>query len=100
MIVAAEHAEGESERTGKGVEERFLLDRIDLDGTDISVRNPEFVPVVESDPTDAGRAGMDLAAVGAGQTGETTVIAGFPQFSRNGKSSQSFFKGDRTITII
>src|SRR5262249_44079476 len=51
--IAAEHSKAVGERTGVGVEERLLLDRIALNATDISPGDTQPAALVEPDLADA-----------------------------------------------
>ncbi len=65
MKIATQHAEGQGERAGQYVVERFLLGRIALQRADISPRDLQHTVLVEPDLADAAFAREDRAAVPA-----------------------------------
>ena len=65
MEIAAEHSERERQRARIGVEERLLLDRIDLQRGDVAARHAQHAVLVVADLADALEAVEDLAAMAA-----------------------------------
>src|SRR5689334_24810026 len=63
MQIAAEHAEAIRERTGIGMEERLLLDRIALHAADIAPWHSQPTAIVETHFTHAHRALRNRALV-------------------------------------
>ena len=64
--VAAQHAEAEGARPGKGVKEGLLLDGIATGGMDVPVRGLQPPAAVETDLANPGEPGWNGAAVAAG----------------------------------
>ena len=65
MKVTAEHPEAEGQRSGMGMEERFLLNGIALHARDVSPRHAQTAAVIETNLAHAHRAVGDGAAVAA-----------------------------------
>ena len=64
--VAPQHPEGQCSGSGQRMEERLLLDRVDLQRPDVSPRDLEPAPFVETNPADSGAPLRDEAAMTAG----------------------------------
>ncbi len=73
VVVAAEHAEGEGVGTGQDVEEGLFLDGVAGEASRRSRRGPEDAIFVEADAADAVAAGLDEAAVAAGEALDVAV---------------------------
>ena len=73
--IATEHAERQRVGAGQDVEERLLLDRVAGEGADVAVGDEERAVVVEPDAADAVAAGLDEAAVAAGEALDVAVVA-------------------------
>ena len=70
MIIAAEHAEGEGVGAGEDVEERFFLDGVAGEDADVAEGDEEGAVVVEANAADAVAAGLDQAAMAAGEAAD------------------------------
>jgi hypothetical protein len=75
MEITAEHAERQGVAPGQDVEERLFLDRVAGEGTDVPVGDEQRAVVVEADAADAVAAGLDEAAVAAGEALDVAVLA-------------------------
>src|ERR1051326_3541832 len=51
VVIAAQHSETHRQASGQCMKERFLLDRIKLEGAEISMRDQQFAPAVKSNAT-------------------------------------------------
>jgi hypothetical protein len=65
MEIAAKHSETHRQRSGKGMEERLFLYRIELQGSDIAMRYEKFAAAIESNPANAVQAIKNDASVAA-----------------------------------
>src|SRR2546423_11781050 len=63
--VTTEHAERKRIGAGKGVEERFLLDRVALEGADVATWHHQRATAVVADLADPAQAVLDQALVSA-----------------------------------
>src|SRR6266850_980239 len=73
MEVAAEHTEAHRQRSRQRMEERLLLDRVELERAYISVWNQQPSTAIEADPANAVQAIENDAAVAAGKTAQPAV---------------------------
>ena len=81
MVIAAEHAEGEGVAAGEDVEEGLLFDRVAGERADVAVGDEERAVVVEAHAADAVAAGLDEAAVPAGEALDVAVVVSLDQGS-------------------
>src|SRR5262245_31804900 len=73
VIIAAEHSKGQRIRTGKHVEEGLLLDGVARQCSDISVRDQQLAPLVESHSADPIPSRLDYATMSAGEALDHTL---------------------------
>ena len=71
--IAAEHAKAVGERTGIGVEEGFLLDRIALHASGISPRNIELAGAIKAHLAHTSLAFGNRATMTAGETADAII---------------------------
>ena len=81
MEIAAEHAEAHGERAGERMEERFLLDRIELESAYISMRNQQSAAAIKADPTNAVESVENDTAVAASKTSQPAVFQPLVEFA-------------------
>jgi hypothetical protein len=77
--VAAEHAEGEGAGARVGVEERLLLDRVELKARHVAPGHPETAILVVAHLADAALAGRDDASMPARHAAEPSGGEGLPE---------------------
>ena len=81
--IAAEHAEAERQRTGMGMEERLLLDRIALHAADVAVRHLQYAATIEADLADAGGAVRNGTRVTARMAAQPAAIDRLDELRRS-----------------
>ena len=74
MEVAAEHAEAHRRRARQRMEERFFLDRIQLERANVSVRDEQPPAAIESNAADAVEPVEDHASVAACEAAQPAVF--------------------------
>ena len=74
MIVASQHPETQRQRSWQGMKERFLLDRIQLQTSDISMWDEELSTAIETDAADPVEPVENDAAVAAGQAAYAAIF--------------------------
>ena len=72
--VAAQHPEAHCQRAGQGVEERLLLDGIQLKSADVSVRNQQPPAAIEAHAANAVEPIEDHAPVTTREAAEPAVL--------------------------
>ena len=72
--VAPQHAEAVGERSGMGVEERFLFDWVALGSGGVSPGDVERAAAIEADFADSGLAFGDGAAMSASEAAHAIVV--------------------------
>src|SRR5207237_6895791 len=82
VVVAAKHAERQRQRAGIGVEERLLLDRVDLQSRDVAARHLEHAAFVIADLADALEALEDFAAMAAGVAAHGVLVERLDELGR------------------
>ena len=89
-------------RAGQDVEERLFLDRIAGQHADVSVRDEQRAVVVEAHPADAVAAGLDDAAVPAGEALDRAVGLALDQRlgGRGGIAVQHVLEGFEALLIF
>src|SRR5581483_4394712 len=88
VVIATEHTERKRECAGVGVEERFLLDRIDLQRGRVTTRHPQHSILVVADFADALQSVQDLAAMSAGEAADRVVFQLLVQLTFGGPGGQ------------
>jgi hypothetical protein len=77
MKVAAEHSETHGKRTGQGMKERFLLDRIQLQCANVSLRDEQLSAAIETHAANAIEPIGDHAAMTARYAPQLSVFQAF-----------------------
>jgi len=85
VVITTEHTEGKGPGSGEYVEERLLLDRVELEGAHVPPRHFENAAFVEADAAYTGPPFLDLAVVTAGVAMEGAVRQLVVELSRPGK---------------
>ena len=73
MVIASQHSETQGIRPWKGMEEWFLLNRIELERPDITGRDIKSPSLIKTNPADAVAAIPNQAPVPAGKTAQFIV---------------------------
>src|SRR5687767_15491571 len=79
MEIAAEHPERQRVGAGQDVEEGLFFDGVAGEGADVAVGDEEGAVVVEAYAADAVAAGLDEAAVAAGEALDVAVVLALDQ---------------------
>src|SRR2546427_7851597 len=74
MEIAAEHAKAHGERSWKRMEERLLLDRIELKCAYVSMRNQQFTAAIKANSANTVESVENDTAVSAGKTSQPAVF--------------------------
>src|SRR5437879_5462491 len=77
MEVAAEHSEAHRQRAGQCMEEGLLLDGIELQRTDVSMRHEQLSATIEANAANTIEPVEDYAPMPARKTAELTVLQVF-----------------------
>ena len=74
MVVAAQHPETQCQRSGQGMKERFLLDRIALQRSNVALGNVECACLIKPNFADAWQAVEDDAPMSAREAPHAVVV--------------------------
>jgi len=97
--VASQHAEAVGERSGIGMEKRFLLDGVTLNASDVSPGHVEFAAAIEAHLADADLSIRDGTAVAAGETAYAIALDGLVEFALADVLIQNFSEGRQRIPL-
>ena len=93
MVVATQHTEAQRQRARERMKERFLLDRIALQRSDVALRNIEFASSIESNFADARQAVENDAPMAARETSDAVVVKLLVENALDRTFSKNIFEG-------
>ena len=93
MVVAAQHAEAHCQRSGQGMKERFLLDRIALQRSDVALRNVKRSCLVEANFADARQPLQNDAPMPTRDTSHAVIVKFLVESALDGTLRENVFEG-------
>ncbi len=93
MVVAAQHPEAHCQRSGQGMKERFLLDRIALQRSNVALRNVKRSCLVEANFADARQPLQNDTSMPTRDASHAVIVKFLVETALDGTLRENVFEG-------